>query len=43
MADDPCIRAERFRTEIVTWMVPSGAVNFTHTRFPASRAEVMGG
>jgi uncharacterized protein YciI len=42
MADDPCVRAERFRTEIVTWMVPSGAVNFTHTRFPASRAEVMG-
>jgi uncharacterized protein YciI len=43
MADDPSVRAQRFRTEAVTWMVPSGAVNFTHTHFPASRAEVAGG
>jgi uncharacterized protein len=43
MADDPGVRAGRFRAEIVTWMLPSGAMNFTHTRFPASRAEVLGG
>jgi uncharacterized protein len=43
MGDDPSVRAGRFRTEIVSWMLPSGAVNFTHTHFPSSRAEVLGG
>jgi uncharacterized protein YciI len=43
MADDPCVRAQRFRVEVVVWMVPSGAVNFTHIHFPMSRAEVTGG
>ncbi len=36
---DPAVRAGRFRYDVVPWMVPSGAIHFTATRFPHSSAE----
>jgi uncharacterized protein YciI len=42
MNDDPSVRAGRFRTEFVPWMVPAGAMSFAPTRFPRSIAEARG-
>jgi uncharacterized protein YciI len=39
---DPAVRAGRFSLEIFPWMVPSGAVSFSPTRFPRSIAEAEG-
>jgi hypothetical protein len=36
---DPAVTARRFREEVIPWMVPSGALHFTPTRFPRSMAE----
>jgi hypothetical protein len=36
------VRAGRFRTEIVQWLVPAGAMSFARTRFPHSIAEAQG-
>jgi uncharacterized protein len=40
---DPAVRAGKYRIVALPWMVPSGAMTFTPTRFPHSRAEAMGG
>jgi uncharacterized protein YciI len=36
---DPAVTAGRFREEILPWMVPGGAVQFSPVRFPRSMAE----
>jgi hypothetical protein len=36
---DPAVTAGRFREEILPWMVPGGALQFSHVRFPRSMAE----
>jgi uncharacterized protein YciI len=36
---DPAVTAGRFREEILPWMVPGGAVQFSRVRFPRSMAE----
>ena len=36
---DPAVAAGRFRVEVIPWMVPSGAMQFAHTRLPRSMAE----
>lgn len=36
---DPAVAAGRFRVEVIPWMVPSGAMQFTRTRLPRSMAE----
>lgn len=44
MADqDPGVRAGRYTHRFLPWMVPGGAIRFTHTRFPRSMAEVYAG
>ncbi|SOD70930.1 hypothetical protein SAMN05892883_0553 [Jatrophihabitans sp. GAS493] len=37
---DPAVQAGRFRVEILPWMVPGGAMSFSNTFFPRSRADV---
>lgn len=37
---DPAVVAGRFRVVVLPWMVPAGAVAFSHTRFPRSMGEV---
>ena len=37
---DPAVRQGRFRHQFMEWMVPEGAISFSHTRFPQSMAEV---
>lgn len=39
---DPAVRAGRFAIEVFPWMVPSGAMSFSPTRFPKSVAEATG-
>lgn len=39
---DPAVRAGEFSIQIVPWMVPSGALRFSRTRFPHSTAEAEG-
>jgi uncharacterized protein YciI len=36
---DPAVRAGRFSLQVLTWMVPAGAVSFGPARFPRSSAE----
>lgn len=36
---DPAVAAGRFRVEVIPWMVPSGAMQFAHTRLPRSMKE----
>jgi hypothetical protein len=36
---DPAVQAGRFSVEVMSWMVPAGAMSFTRTRFPRSVAE----
>jgi uncharacterized protein YciI len=36
---DPAVRAGKFRAVVLPWMVPSGALRFTPTKFPHSIAE----
>ncbi len=36
---DPAVRAGRFSVKVISWMVPSGAIGFSRTRFPRSMAE----
>lgn len=40
-ADDPAVRAGRYRTELHPWMVPAGLLTFTPGRLPASMAEAF--
>ena len=39
---DPAVRAGRFSVKVIPWIVPSGAMGFSPTRFPRSMAEVAG-
>jgi hypothetical protein len=36
------VRAGMYRTIVLPWMVPAGAMNFTRTRFPRSMSEATG-
>ena len=36
---DPAVLAGRFSVQVQPWMVPAGALAFSHTRFPRSVAE----
>lgn len=38
--EDPSVKAGRLTHRFIPWMVPRGAMSFTHTRFPKSMAEV---
>jgi uncharacterized protein YciI len=38
--EDPSVIAGRFRVVVMPWMVPAGAVAFSHTRFPRSMSEL---
>jgi len=37
---DPAVRTGRLTIQTSTWMVPTGAVSFSRTRFPHSQAEL---
>ncbi len=37
---DPAVQAGLFRLEILPWLVPQGAMAFSHTHLPRSMAEV---
>lgn len=37
---DPAVRAGRFSATVLPWMVPTGAMEFKHTRIPRSMADV---
>jgi hypothetical protein len=37
---DPAVIAGRFSVKVISWMVPKGAMTFSHTRFPRSMSEV---
>lgn len=37
--EDPAVIAGRFRVVVLPWMVPAGAVTFSHTKFPRSMDE----
>ena len=39
---DPAVRAGRFSVKVIPWIVPSGAMGFSPTRFPRSTAEAAG-
>ncbi|HXW86916.1 MAG TPA: YciI family protein [Streptosporangiaceae bacterium] len=39
---DPAVRAGRFDIVLLPWLVPSGAMAFSPTRFPHSMAEAAG-
>ena len=36
---DPAVKAGRFSVKILPWIVPRGAMRFSHTHFPRSMAE----
>ena len=38
---NPGVLAGRYSVEVFTWMVPRGAITFSRTRFPHSRAEAQ--
>lgn len=37
---DPAVQAGRFKANVIPWMVPAGAIKFSHTVFPRSMAEI---
>ena len=37
--EDPAVKAGRFLVKILPWIVPSGAMSFSTTRFPRSMME----
>ena len=39
---DPAVQIGRFSVEVISWMVPAGAMAFSPARFPRSVAEVEG-
>lgn len=39
---DPAVAAGRFSVEVLSWMVPSGAMSFAQTHFPRSMADARG-
>lgn len=40
---DPAVQAGRYSVEVMTWMVPGGAMSFAPARFPHSIAEAQAG
>lgn len=38
---DPAVKAGRFSVKILPWMVPTGAMTFSRTRFPHSIVEAQ--
>jgi len=38
---DPAVVAGRFEVRVIPWMVPGGALAFSHTRFPRSVEEAQ--
>jgi uncharacterized protein YciI len=38
---DPAVRAGRFATKVIPWMVPGGAIGFSPAHFPRTLAEVV--
>jgi uncharacterized protein YciI len=38
---DPAVVAGRFDVVVLPWMVPAGALQFAHTRFPRSQADAQ--
>jgi uncharacterized protein len=39
---DPAVRAGVFAVQPIAWMVPGGAITFSHTRLPRSVRDVTG-
>jgi uncharacterized protein YciI len=39
LQQDPAVRAGRFSVKVMPWMLPGGAVQFSHTKFPRSSAD----
>jgi len=39
---DPAVRAGRYTVTVLPWLVPTGAISFSPTRFPRSVADVQG-
>jgi uncharacterized protein YciI len=39
---DPAVRAGLYTISVMPWMVPAGAMNFAHARFPRSLEEARG-
>jgi uncharacterized protein len=40
MEQDPAVLAGRLSVQVITWMVPHGAVSYSRTRFPRSVGEL---
>ena len=38
---DPAVQAGRFSLKAIAWQVPAGAIAYSRTRFPHSKADVM--
>jgi len=38
---DPAVKAGRFSVKILPWIVPRGAIHFSHAHFPRSMAETI--
>jgi uncharacterized protein len=38
---DPAVRAGVYSIRVLQWVVPAGAMRFTHARFPRSMAEAL--
>src|ERR1700682_2755785 len=36
---DPAVQAGKFSVRVISWIVPRGAVTYSHTRFPRSMSE----
>jgi hypothetical protein len=41
-SSDPAVKAGKFVIKVMPWMVPAGAIGYSHTRFPRSIAEATG-
>jgi uncharacterized protein len=39
---DPAVKAGKFILKAMPWMVPAGAIRYSHTRFPRSIADATG-
>src|SRR5713226_4406980 len=37
---DPAVLADRFSVKVIPWMVPRGAMTFSHTQFPRSVSDL---
>lgn len=37
---DPAVQAGRYSVQVIPWLLPEGAVSFTHTRFPRRLGEL---